>query len=131
MKQQFDRTVVRAMVEDFWRTFLALSATGSQAAEDSKARFDDRLQSMSLLMDIEQRELFLKAAEEEKEMIVREYRKNPESLNLRLGINRNSVVQRVYHDSSRPKQGLGEIAVKTAVRASVWNGINSIFRIFR
>ena len=131
MKQQFDRTAVRAMVEDFWRTFLALSATSDQAAEDSKARFDERLQSMSLLMDLEQRELFLTAAKEEKEMIAREYRKSPESLNLRLGISRNSVVQLVYHDSSRHKQGLGEIAVKTAVRASVWNGINTIFRLFR
>jgi len=131
MNKYFARPEIRAMVEDFWRTFLALSITNREAANDIETRFANRINSMSLLMGSEQREIFLKTVNEENEMVLREHKSSPDSLRLRLGLNKISYAPQIHAAPSRPRQGLGEIAIKTAVRATIWNGISSIFRIFR
>lgn len=55
---------------------------------------------------------------------VEQERGNPEALKLRLG----PVVPQQIH---RQRQSMGEMAVRTAVRATIWESVYSLFRLFR
>jgi len=72
--------------------------------------------------------MFLRAIEEERDLLFNEYRRNPDALKRRLGlgpVNRSNLV--VHHQ----RQSIGEMAVRTAVRATIWETVISIFRAFR
>lgn len=70
---------------------------------------------------------FLRVVEEERNLISGEYERDRESVIQRLGL-ATAEPQReiVYH-----RQGIGEMAVRTAVRATIWEAVFSLFRIFR
>ena len=86
-----DRAAIRAMVEDFWRSFLAVASQNPQIGVESVSRFDERMQSTASLMEKEQAENFLRIVEEERELLFNEYQRNPDALKRRLGLETNVV----------------------------------------
>src|SRR5882724_8037817 len=93
-----DRAAVRSMVEDFWRSFISVAATNPQIGAQSIQNFDDRIQATASLMVPDKARMFLRAIEEERDVLFNEYRRNPDALKRRLGlgpVNRSNLV--VHH----------------------------------
>ena len=130
-KSNIDRSLIRSMVEDFWRSFLVTSTVKPESAKDSIHRFEERLQAMASIMPLEQSNEFLKIASEEREIIAKENERNPEQLKMRLGLKINREVQSYPIPAQYQRQSLPELAVRTAVRATVWKSIGAAFRLFR
>lgn len=126
-----DRSMVRSMVEDFWRSFLVTSAVNPESAKDSVHRFEERVRTMASIMPPGKSEEFLKALSEEREMIAQENEVNPEQLKMRLGLKINREVEIFRVPAQYQRQSLPELAVRTAVRATVWKTIGAAFRLFR
>jgi hypothetical protein len=130
-----DRATVRRLVEDFWRSLLLFGKhlgetqpnadpeSFKAAGIDMSKRFWERIEATAALMPPEQAEMFKKIVEEEDQICFEEEQRNYDGFCKRLGLNVPSVSAPVYH-----RQGLGELAVRTAVRASIWELIFSIFR---
>lgn len=128
---QIDRGAIRSIVEDFWRSFLVTSVVNPESAENSIGRFDAQIRAMASVMSEEQSKTFLAIVAEEREMILQESARNPENLRTRLGLSRDRNVENYALPASRARQGLGELAVRTAVRATVWKSVGAVFRFFR
>jgi hypothetical protein len=81
---------------------------------------------MASSMDPETAKMFLQAVEKERELLFTEYNRNPDA---RLGLaplySRNAVIRRPQ------RQSIGELAVRTAVRATIWETVISLFLAFR
>lgn len=118
------REEVRDLVEENWRQFLNFASQGSQAlGAQVIQRFEEKTQALAAKMPPEQGEAFLAMIEEERDKIFDEYTASPESLKKRLG-----VAEAVSAPIPRNRQGVGEMVVKTAVRASIWALIWDLFR---
>jgi hypothetical protein len=134
-----DRATVRRMVEDFWRSLMLygrhLGETRPNISRDEAARltlefsrsFDERNQATAALMQPDQAEAFLKMIEEEDSICFDEHQRDPDAFYRRLSLNLTSNPQPPARVVYR-RQGLGELAVRTAVRATVWEMIFSLFR---
>ena len=118
------------MVEDFWRSFIAVARHNPKIGGEIIEQFEERIQSTAALMPSDQAKLFLDVIDEEREILFNEYKRNPVALKHRLGLLPNATPVAppalVYQ-----RQGLGEIAVRTAVRATIWESVFSLFRLFR
>jgi hypothetical protein len=125
--ESIDRAAIRAMVEDFWRSFLAVVRQNQQISRETILRFEERIRAMAALMSPEQSEVFLQTADEEREILYNEYWRSPEALKHRLGLVSNLQQPVAIHQ----QQGLGGTIVKTAVRATVWESVFALFRLFR
>ena len=68
-QSRVDRTTVRAMVEDHWRSFLAVARQNPLIALKSINGFRDRLLATASLMPPEQAQEFLQAVDEEDQII--------------------------------------------------------------
>lgn len=124
-----DRNIVSGMVEDYWRAYIpAVQTSGMEAALEVSQRFEQRVEQTAQLMAPLEAAAFRQAVDAERERLIQEYTADPAALKLRLGINLGveAPAQR-----RRGSAGLGDIAVRTAVRATVWGGIWSLFRVFR
>ncbi|HDR8947290.1 TPA: hypothetical protein QDA71_004319 [Burkholderia vietnamiensis] len=120
-----NRNEIREMCEENWRQFLQFAADGSkELGQQVILRFDEKNKARAAQMEPDDGASFLQAVEEEREKIFDEYSANPEALKRRLGVTagRAHVAERSH------RQGMGEMAVKTAVRASIWAAIWSLFR---
>jgi hypothetical protein len=136
---EVDRAMVRRMVEDFWRSLLLhglhLGATrpamsreeAAGLALDSSRQFSERNEATAALMPPDKGNAFLQMIEEEDAICFEELQRNPEGFHHRLGINLNSNQQPRQPVGNR-RQGIGEMAVRTAVRATIWEVIWSLFR---
>jgi hypothetical protein len=124
-----DRAAIRSMVEEFWRAFISVAATNPQIGAQTIENFDERIQATASLMVSEQAKMFLQAVEEERDLLFNEYRRNPDALKRRLGLGPVRQPNRVVHQHQR--QSIGEMAVRTAVRATIWESVISLFRAFR
>ena len=122
-----DRGAIRAMVEDHWRSFLAVAQTNPHLGGQSILRFDERIQATAALMQPQQSAVFLQTVDEEREILVNEYQRDPEALKHRLGLTPSVAPALVIHH----QQTLGEVVARTAVRATVWESIFALFRLFR
>jgi hypothetical protein len=124
-----DRSAIRSMVEDFWRGFISVAVTNPQIGAQSIQNFDERIQATASLMVPGKAKMFLQAVEEERDLLFNEYRRNPDALKRRLGLGPvrqpNSVVRQ------HQRQSIGEMAARTAVRATIWETVVSLFRAFR
>jgi hypothetical protein len=91
------------------------------------------MQAMASIMPVAQADEFLRIAAEEMKLIDRENVLDPEQLKMRLGLKaqREQLSGPVIFVASRQRQGLGEFAIRTAVRATVWKSIGAAFRLFR
>jgi hypothetical protein len=123
-----DRGALRAMVEDFWRSFLAVAKQNPQVGRESILRFDERIQATAALMQPQPAALFLQTVDEEREILFNEYQRDPEALKQRLGLTPSGVPALVIHHH---QQTLGEVVARTAVRATVRESIFALFRLFR
>ena|SRR5689334_22581347 len=133
MPDSIDRGMIRSMVEDFFRSHLTTSAVNPSSAKESVQRFGERAQAMASLMPAARADEFLRVVAEEIELIDRENARDPELLKMRLGlkVQRDHQTDPVLLVPSRQRQSLGELAVRTAVRATVWKSIGAAFRLFR
>lgn len=122
-----DRDAIRSMVEDFWRSFLAVGRTNPVIGQQTVMRFEERIKSTAALMPGDQAQVFLKAVDEERETLFNEYNRDPDALKHRLGLPLDATPVVLYQQ----RQGFGEMAVRTAVRATIWESIFSLFRVFR
>lgn len=130
-----DRATVRRLVEDFWRSLMLfgrhLGETQSNADPESfkaqgiemSKRFWERIDATAALMPPEQARMFKKIVEEEDQICFEDEQRDYDGFCKRLGLNFPPVPAPVYH-----RQGLGELAIRAAVRASIWELIFSIFR---
>jgi len=127
-----DRSAIRAMVEDFWRSFLAVGRHNPDVGRETIMRFEERLSATAALMPPAQSATFLRVVDEEREVLFQEYERNPDALKRRLGLGQNDAVVCVQHrGGGHRQQSLGDVAVRTAVRATVWESVRELFRLFR
>ncbi|MBU6269322.1 MAG: hypothetical protein KGN34_17375 [Sphingomonadales bacterium] len=127
-----DKTAVTVMVEDFWRSFIPVAFSGDQnTAALIVERFQKQINDMAAIMPNEEAAMFCQMVEEQRERLFQEYNTNPAALKERLGIPDGiASIQNSAQNTDR-RMNLGEIAVRTAVRATIWESIRSIFRIIR
>ena len=118
---------MRAMAEDHRRSFLAVAKQNPHSGRESILRFDERIQAIAALMQPQQAALFLQTVDEEREILFDEYQRDPEALKHRLGLSPSVAPALVIHH----QQTLGEVVARTAVRATVWESIFALFRLFR
>lgn len=128
-----DRQMIHGMVEDFWRAFLVTARTSPEASQRTLDTFQRQIEATAALMQPVQAAAYLSAIEEERESLFQEYRANPSALIKRLGVqNDNAAYQtRSQNYSGRHTKSLGDVAVRTAVRATVWEVVRAAFRVFR
>ena len=124
-----DRAAIRSMVEDHWRSFISVAVSNPQIGFQSLQDFDERMQATAALMPPERAAMYLQSVEEEREILFNEYNRNPDALKRRLGLGPVRQPNRVVHQHQR--QSIGELAVRTAVRATIWETVISLFRAFR
>ena len=123
VEKSFDRTKVKNIVEDHFRAVLPLRGYGVRAQnitliDQMENRFADQNDAwISSLPPDQAKELYDMFAEEMRSSVA-ECKRDPIAYARRLGVLPGRVYQR---------QGIGEMAVQTAVRASIWEGI---FRLF-
>jgi hypothetical protein len=134
-----DRATVRLQVEDYWRSLVLygrhVGATQPNISRDEFTRlsleryreFNQRNEATAALMPPDQAATFLKMIEEEEAICFEEHQRNPDAFYRRIGLNLTSNPQPAARVTYR-RQGLGELAVRTAVRATVWELIWSLFR---
>ena len=128
-RDPYGRVFCHQMVEDSWRSFLTFASEGSPALGVACInRLDERSQEIARGMPAGRSQRFLALIDNERGKIFDEYTKNPEALKRRLGVPKPGVGAR---GASGVGQGLGGLAVRTVVRATVWESIIAIFRAFR
>lgn len=124
-----DDIEITVMVEDLWRTMLSATASGNgDAATAAVNRFQKMIEEMAALMSPADAESFNEMVENAREKLFREYNADPEALRERLGVGN---ARGVTYEPNSSRMGLGQVAVRTAVRATVWESIYSLFRAFR
>jgi hypothetical protein len=121
------RNSARLAVEDHWRNFLTLVHIDKSKAIEALNSFDATINMLTEHIPEPNASLFRQTIETEREKVLDEYDRNPDALKARLGLtNQECASIRLQN-----RQGFGELAVRTAVRATVWESIRSMFRLFR
>jgi len=127
-----DRAKARALVEDMNLKMARYTVQHAEAPlEEYRAairhietRFSEKVEMLCTSMSVDRAEEFRRMCNEECEMMTAELKRDGVAFYRRLGVLPESApAPRHYH-----RQGLGELAVLTAVRASIWE---LIFRLFR
>ena len=125
-----DRSVITGMVEDYWRARIpAMQNDGMAASLEVTQRFEERIEEAARLMPPLEAAAFRQTLDAERERLIQEYTADPVALKLRLGINLGVDAPGQAHVGGGG--GLGGLAVRTAVRATVWESIWALFRAFR
>ena len=135
-----DRAAVRRLVEDFWRSLVLfgrhmgetqpnITPAAAQAQfVDFSRQFHERNEATAALMAPDRAKAFLQVIDEEDAICFQEHQTNKPAFYRRLGLNFTENDRRpvVYQ-----RQNIGEMAVRTAVRATIWELIFALFRLFR
>jgi hypothetical protein len=133
-----DRAAVRRMVEDFWRSLVLYgrhlgetrpNISNEEAARlilDFSRRFQEQNQATAVSMPPDQARVFLETIDQEDDICFEENQRNKDAFYRRLGLNFTS--ERGPPPIAYHRQGIGEMAVRTAVRATIWELIFSLFR---
>lgn len=125
-----DRKIIEEMVEDFWRAMIpAMQDQNLELCAELGSNFEKRISDAAEQLSPIEKAAFLQAVETARERIISEYQHDPVSLKMRLGLNLG--VDGPTSKSQSNRMGLGELVARTAVRATVWDTINSLFRLFR
>lgn len=125
-----DRSVITGMVEDYWRARIpAMQTGGLDASMEITQRFEERIEETARLMPPLEAAAFCQALDAERERLIQDYTADPVAFKLRLGINLG--VDAPGQARLGGGSGLGGLAVRTAVRATVWESIWALFRAFR
>ena len=131
-----DRIAIREMVEDAFRSQMLFHQNyidahphstpqeSQDAAYEFYQRWAQRIEATADLMLPDQGAAFRDMIGEEYGFLIKELERDPQALAQRLGV----VVGRPAPQVAYRRQGIGEMAVRTAVRATIWELIFSLFR---
>ena len=119
------RNSARHLVEAHWRNFLILVDIDKQKAMEAPYTFQATINTMMEHMPASDAFLFNQVIEEERDKLSNEYWKNPAALKARLRV----VNQTPAFTHNR--NSMDDLIVRTAVRATIWESIWAIFRLFR
>jgi hypothetical protein len=138
-----DRELIRKLVEAYWRDVVlrgrrmgAQGASWVEVMQDSREldrAFREQTEALAARLPPEQGQEFLQMIEEEADRCFKEHQSNHKAFYRRVGLtsrdlragNRNSHIR---HSAAYQRQGIGEMAARTAVRATVWQLVRSLFR---
>ena len=128
-RMEFDKIQksARLAVEDHWRNFFTLMRIDKQKAVEAFQGLDAAINMLAERMPKPDASFFRQTFEVERKKILDEYESNPDALKARLGLNNRVDLS----TRTQSRQDLGELAVRTAVRATVWESIRSMFRLMR
>jgi hypothetical protein len=131
------RKAIRDMVEHFFiaeilfeQNYAAVHGNNYNVDEYNNAaiaeadKFTERMNAIAALMSPEQAKEFAQIAFEETQSLRGEMRRDFKALARRLGVEIRPT-QPAYQSH---RMGLGELAVRTAVRATVWDIVGSLLR---
>lgn len=133
----------REIVEAHWKEFLTFAAAGSsELGKECIIGFEERINDIARgINDLDEKEKFLSIMKKERDLIFNEYSASPDSLKRRLGVqgasksdhstNHSKILSGNQFSLSAPTNTLGNLVVRTAVRATVWESILSMFRFLR
>lgn len=122
-----DTNQCRLLVEDGWRKFLNFAAEGSpELGKQCILRFEQQTADSAAAMQPRDAEVFLDAIQKERDKIFDEYTQNPEQLKTRLGVKSHSSKNLNSHPGS-----IGKTVINTAVRATIWQSVRSLFRYLK
>lgn len=138
-----DRSMVRQMVEEFWRLLILQGHNWGQArptmnraqaeahfgdqARDISRRFTARMEATAGLLPPAQAKAFLQMVDEEDTICFEEHQRNPAAFHRRLALELNPPPLALQPVKYR-RQGMGEMSVRTAVRATILELVWSLFR---
>jgi hypothetical protein len=120
-----DRAKIKAMIEDHWRSYLGITGQYLQSAHELSDRFAEDLDATTSLMPPEQGQEFNEVFNEELNNFMDEYRRNPAAVEQHLGLREHSTRPSCHQAS------LADVAVRKAFRATVWDSVDSLLRLFR
>jgi hypothetical protein len=135
----FDRAMARETIEEFLRSNLQyqrdlifsqphLTPEQTQgAAMNRQSQFFERIDATANMMSQHEGEAYRNLLLEEYELFMHEFERNPQGVFRRLGFDFSNQQMTTMMLPPR-RMGLGELAVRTAVRATVWESIWSLFR---
>ncbi len=134
-----DRALARERVEEFWRELIAfgrqvgrtnpnISREGYAllAAERSR-KFTERNEALAEQMMPDRGDAFLAMIEEEDNVCFEQHQTDPNAFYRRLSL-KLTAETKAPNRGDYQREGLGELAVRTAVRATVWQLVRSLFR---
>jgi hypothetical protein len=133
MSDPADRALARSLVETHWRDMIDASFRGDmEKATAIQQRLDERILEIMVELPTDRGSEFVGAAEEERNKLFEEYRRDPEALKRRIGAATAVPMVRPSRQPSRPSAAMviGDTVVRTAVRATVWESVRAIFRGF-
>jgi hypothetical protein len=131
-EDQYRQAFCKEMVEKSWRSFLTFAAEGSeQLAVACIARLEERSEEIARSLDLATGKRFLSTIDAERRKIFDEYSNDPVALKARLGVPINNNKQIPERPRSSSRNELGNLVVRTAVRATVWESIIGLFRFLR
>ena len=134
MTDPADRALARSLAETHWRDMMDAAFRGHMAqATGIQQRLDERLQGIAAELPPERSDMFLAAADEERNELFEEYERDPDGLKRRLGATTAHPESMPRQQPSRPSTAniVGNTVVQTAVRATVWETVRAIFRSLR
>jgi hypothetical protein len=122
------REVVQLLIDDFYRSMFSLQGlTDYAAVEMHQAEFLEKLNRYLWQFPVEDQPAVFALIDQMRGQASDECENNPVSFRQRLGTPRNmGIPANGYHP-----QGIGEVVVKAAVNATVWQTIAALFRSFR
>ncbi len=121
------RYSAKRAVEDHWRQFLTLVHVDRNKALQLVYSFDATAKKMAAQMPEPDASFFIQTIEAERVKLADEYDRNPDALKARLGLPTSIPI---YSPHSN-RQSMDEMIVRTVVRATIWESIWAIFRLFR
>jgi hypothetical protein len=96
-------------------------------ALDLSRRFQERNEADAALMPPEQAKIFLRMIDEEDRICSEERQRNPDAFYRRLNLHLTSNPSAPPPQNNQ-RQGIGEMMVRTVVRATIWEIVESFFR---
>jgi hypothetical protein len=123
------RNSARLMVEEHWRQFLYLANIGEMRQAMAKLHsFDAMIKEMTATMPEPDASFMRQTIDAERQKLSDEYNRNPDALKARLGMPTSTYATPSF---GHHRQDMGEMIVRTAVRATIWESVWAIFRLFR
>ena len=131
------RDMCHRLARDYWKGFLEISATNDPAsamalAPAYAAKFEETIARKAAEYEAEAGipglgKQYLAYIEEERERLLQEYQRDPAALRRSLGA--PPVVQETAPArQDRQRMSMGELAARTAVRATVWTLVRDAIR---
>jgi hypothetical protein len=127
-EENFPDAEIREMVENFWRAFLAIGSENLSLSVEVGHRFETKINEIAAGLGGEYQQLFIAAVERHRERLLQEYQADHAAFRHRLGV---ATLQETPRPVANGSASLGELAVRTAVRATVWESVRAVFRAFR